>query len=463
MTDFVFDGAKYRIPPKQVQQANPVQMMLIDAVSQALADVNSSGSGGNEGKSSPEQWPFDRQRVGVVIGTIFGGEFGDQLQVGMRLPEICEQLIAALMRRGVSAEKAQSIADDYRRIVLKNRPALLDETGSFTASTLASRVAKTFDLMGGAAALDSDDTSGLAALMVAVDQLKTGSLDMILCGSAQRSMSLAAYEALDMTGRLVRSGRIEDIPHDCRQIIPGEGVVTLMLCRSSDAKRLGLPIYGVLDDVHQATLSVGSSSEVLNSADAEIVRRIGYLAGAHSLIRLVAETLRPTGDTMVAAKTNDGIVLQTTLQTDRSRIRQNSEGLHVGRTEQREFRQFEVSSKEAGTHSVRSGLRSPNSDESGYGSGGAANREPPPIGDVGPIIKTQHTSPKPTPVTSATMDLATTDRRLRTIRFAATNVGELKQLLAQTQQQPVLHSLMLALYDLRLRPSLLAPLRACSL
>ncbi len=268
VTDFVFDGAKYRIPPKQVQQANPVQMMLIDAVSQALADVNSSGSSGNEGKSSPEQWPFDRQRVGVVIGTIFGGEFGDQLQVGMRLPEICEQLIAALMRRGVSAEKAQSIADDYRRIVLKNRPALLDETGSFTASTLASRVAKTFDLMGGAAALDSDDYLDLAALMVAVDQLKTGSLDMILCGSAQRSMSLAAYEALDMTGRLVRSGRIEDIPHDCRQIIPGEGVVTLMLCRSSDAKRLGLPIYGVLDDVHQATLSVGSSSEVLNSADA---------------------------------------------------------------------------------------------------------------------------------------------------------------------------------------------------
>lgn len=338
--DFTFDGARYRIPPKQVQQANPVQMMLIDAVAQALAEMTKSAASKPERVDSPASksmtnepvWPVDRQRVGVVIGTIFGGEFGDQLQVGMRLPEICQRMTAAMLSKGISAEIAAKTADEFRKIILKNRPALLDETGSFTASTLASRVAKTFDLMGGAAALDSDDTSGLAALSVATDQLRAGICDMVVCGSAQRSMSLSAFEALDMTGRLVRSGSPDDVPDDCHQILPGEGVVTLMLCRLSDAQMLGLPIYGVLNDVGQRASDRRTAwtskakdlqgvQQTLNASDAVIVRKIGYLAGAHSLVRIMAEMLNPDvglfaqdsarhAEIPVATSTIDGIVIQ---------------------------------------------------------------------------------------------------------------------------------------------------------
>ncbi|MFO1001034.1 MAG: SDR family NAD(P)-dependent oxidoreductase [Planctomycetaceae bacterium] len=343
INDFTFDGARYRIPPKQVQQANPVQMMLIDAVSQALAEMTNASASLSEfiDPTAPKPtakepvWPVDRQRVGVVIGTIFGGEFGDQLQVGMRLPEICQRMTSAMLSKGISAEIAAKTAEEFRKTILKNRPALLDETGSFTASTLASRVAKTFDLMGGAAALDSDDTSGLAALTVGMDQLRAGTCDMVLCGSAQRSMSLSAFEALDMTGRLVRSGNPEDVPDDCHQIIPGEGVVTLMLCRLTDAKRLGLPIYGVLDHVGQRSNAIPKrspaeavlphqASQTLNAADATIVRKIGYLAGAHSLVRITAETLGSEVETFgpdagnhatipVATRTVDGVVIQADL------------------------------------------------------------------------------------------------------------------------------------------------------
>ena len=363
VTDFNFNGSKYAIPPKQVQQANPVQLMLIDAVTQALADVNSENTrragdvnplmtrGASETGSdplreddlppkgqtpfrTPESFPFDRQRIGVVVGTIFGGEFGDQLQVGMRLPEICQKMTTAMQRRGLPNQLSQQITTEFRHIVLKNRPALLDETGSFTASTLASRVAKTFDLMGGACALDSDDTSGLTALSVAADQLRSGTSDMIVCGSAQRSMSLSAFEALDMNGQLVRSGRPEDVPDNCRQILPGEGVIALMLCRLSDAKRLNLPIYGILGDVVQDNKRAGRdsspvqirtalevrSTDVLTSADARIIRKIGYLSGAHSLVRIAAETLlpqqharTPQSTMTIAAQTTDGVVLHAPL------------------------------------------------------------------------------------------------------------------------------------------------------
>lgn len=342
VTNFSFDGGSYAIPPKQVQQANPAQLMLIDAVNQAIRDLNRLGPeelhrdkrrpGAHKRTELP--WPVDRQRISVVIGAIFGGEFGDQLQVGMRLPEICGQLSQALVRHGITAPIAKQTADAFRQMVLKNRPALLDETGSFTASTLASRIAKTFDLMGGACALDTDNTSGLSALATAVDQLRSGVSDMVICGSAQRSLSLAAFEALDLGGQLVRSGRHEDVPDDCRQILPGEGVSTLILCRLSDAKRLNLPIHGILNNVIQdfeqtsGSTNTGfepieafsHSSTMLTAADARIVRQIGYLSGTHSLVRITAETLRSQTETnldsnqiSIAARTTDGVVMQTSL------------------------------------------------------------------------------------------------------------------------------------------------------
>ena len=278
ITDFEFDGEAYRIPPRQVSQANPVQMMLLDAVTQALNDSNDG------------EWIFDQQRVGVVIGTIFGCEFGNQLQLGLRLPEICQLVAEELQAEGKDAD-VEYIEKAFRDIVLKQRPALLDETGSFTASTLASRVAKTFDLMGGACAIDADDASGLAALAIAVDQLRSGQVDAMVCGTAHRAMDLSAFEDLHLSGRLVQSGRIEDIPDDCSQILPGEGVTTLLLCRLSDAKRLGVNILGTIGTVTQHTRPE-TPTQTHSSEDATLVRQIGYLAGSHSLVRLVRETLR---------------------------------------------------------------------------------------------------------------------------------------------------------------------------
>lgn len=280
--DFQFDGQKYRIPPRQVQQSNPAQMMLLDAVAQSLEDCRPGGTG-------PSDWPFSRERTSVVVGTVFGGEFGDNLQIGMRLPEISELLIGNLVREGVSAEDAKRICDQFAKEFLKNRPALLDETGSFTASTLASRIAKTFDLMGGACALDADCSSGLTALQICVDQLRSGERDLMVCGATQRSMNLAAFEQLDLSGRLVRSGRPEDVPDNCSRILPGEGVAVLLLCRLSDAVSRGLPIHGLVGDLQYEQSD--SKGTVLTADDAKIVRQFGYLFGAHSLVRIIAQTI----------------------------------------------------------------------------------------------------------------------------------------------------------------------------
>lgn len=311
---YQFDGQPYRIPPKQVRMANPVQMMLIDAVAQASQEVD----GG--------KWAMDRSRTSVIIGTIFGGEFSNQLQIGLRLPELCALITEELGRAGVSAGDATKIAKLYRDSMLQHYPALLDETGSFTASTLASRIAKSFDLMGGACAIDCDDASGALALMLAADQLRSGEADTVICGVAQRSLDLVAFKSLQLKGELLESGRGEDVPADCSRVLPGEGVAVLMLRRLSAAQQAGSPVYGLIDGFETGVKAKATAFKRSHMAEdainQTIARRVGYLPGAHSVVRLIAETIRWESSTPVSTRisgtTDDGFFVTAAVRSPKA-------------------------------------------------------------------------------------------------------------------------------------------------
>ena len=161
VTDFEYDWKKHKVPPKQIANANPLQFMLLDAADQALCDA------GYLSKS------FDRSRASVVVGTVFGGDFGCHLQMGLRLPESKKLIRETLKSHGIPSGQIDAVAEEFSEVLLTHMPALRDETGSFTSSTLASRLTKTFDLMGGAFALDSGDTSSLAAISAAMGLLRS--------------------------------------------------------------------------------------------------------------------------------------------------------------------------------------------------------------------------------------------------------------------------------------------------
>ena len=122
VTGFEYDWRKHKIPPKQLQQASPLQFMILDAVDQAIEQANY------------HHRPFNRQQVGVVVGTVFGGDYSSQLLMGLRLPEFLKLLAESLRRRGIAEPTINELSRSYTEILLKQMPALLDETGSFTAS-----------------------------------------------------------------------------------------------------------------------------------------------------------------------------------------------------------------------------------------------------------------------------------------------------------------------------------------
>ncbi|HTN75546.1 MAG TPA: beta-ketoacyl synthase N-terminal-like domain-containing protein, partial [Pirellulaceae bacterium] len=232
--DYVYDWKKHKVPPKQVANANPLQFMLLDAADQALRDAGY------------DQKPFDTTRTAVVVGTIFGGDFSHHLQMGLRLPEFRLTLAEVLRERGVSPAQIDTIAQQFEKVVLERMPALLDETGSFTSSTLASRITKTFNLMGGAMALDAGDCSSLFALQSGVDILLEGSSDMVVCAAGQCSMDAWTFRLAKLAGVLSHGNPKAAFDTDADGQVPGEGCGVFLLKRLSDARRDGDTIKAVI-------------------------------------------------------------------------------------------------------------------------------------------------------------------------------------------------------------------------
>ncbi|MDP1798869.1 MAG: beta-ketoacyl synthase N-terminal-like domain-containing protein, partial [Planctomycetaceae bacterium] len=234
ITDFVYDWKKHKVAPKQIANANPLQFMLLDAADQALRDA------GYESK------PFDRQRAAVIVGSVFGGDFACEMQMGLRIPEFQRYLRNEMLSRGVPENEIEQVVADYEQLLLKHMPALLDETGSFTASTLASRLTKTFDMMGGAFSIDAGDTSSMAAISAGIGMLLDQSVDMVMCAAGQRSMDITVYEGFSMRDGLAKGNPQPSFSQSMDGVVPGEGAAVVMLKRLADAQRDGDNIRGII-------------------------------------------------------------------------------------------------------------------------------------------------------------------------------------------------------------------------
>lgn len=234
---YQYDWRRHKVPPKQVAQANPLQFMLLDAADQAFND------GGFHEKT------LDRTRVGVVVGARFGGDFSNQLQLGIRLPEFNIELDDLLTKRGVPSDQLELVREEFRKKLMAVMPSLIDETGSFTSSTLASRITKTFDLKGGALAIDAGSCGSLAALQSAVDILREGSCDMVVCAAGQRSMDSMAYVAAGDSALLSSAQLRGTFDAEAQGSVPAEGCGVVLLKRLSDARRDGDKIRAVIRGV----------------------------------------------------------------------------------------------------------------------------------------------------------------------------------------------------------------------
>ena len=180
-------------------------------------------------------------------------------------------------------ERIATINREFSETLLRKWPSLIDETGSFTSSTLASRITKTLDLAGGAVAIDSGATSALSGLAICLDMLLSGDNDVMICAAGQRRLGPNAFEALSRAGLLAADGprNLLDAAYD--GIVPGEGVGAVVLKRLADARRDG-------DRIHAIIRGLGIAHGATNAAALELaVERATDFAGVEPADITVAE------------------------------------------------------------------------------------------------------------------------------------------------------------------------------
>jgi acyl transferase domain-containing protein len=274
ITDFAYDWKKHKIAPRQLETADPLQFMLLDAADQALRDA---------GRGSK---PFDGRRAAVVVGTVFGGDFARRLNTALRLPEFQATLARVMRELGLPQSSIDEVSAGFAEIFMRSHPSIYDQTGSYTSSTLASRIAKTYDLMGGAFAIDAGEASSLAALGAAAGLISSRACDWVLCAAGQRSMDVSLYEWYALKGVLSSGRPRRAFDSGADGFVPADGVGMLVLKRLSAALRDGDPIRTIIRSVGTGT-NPGSAKEALRLGMERALNLSGIEAEAVKIVETV--------------------------------------------------------------------------------------------------------------------------------------------------------------------------------
>ncbi|OXG03683.1 ketoacyl-synthetase-like protein [Flavobacterium araucananum] len=118
-------------------------------------------------------------------------------------------------------------------------------TGNIS-SILAARISYFLDLKGPSISIDTACSSSLAAVNMACDSLRNGSIDMALAGGISLFLTPRFHSLAGKTGMLSKTGLCKPFDNDANGIVPGEAVGIVMLKRLSDAIRDKDNIYAVI-------------------------------------------------------------------------------------------------------------------------------------------------------------------------------------------------------------------------
>ncbi|WP_161967675.1 type I polyketide synthase [Fimbriiglobus ruber] len=232
MDDITFDPLTFGITPKSIPNIEPLQLLLLEAVRQAIGDAGYLDR------------PFNRERTCAILG-VGGGGMPMSIAYGFRA---CMPLLDSIP--GLPIKSAQ---------IVESGKGMLPEwtEDSFPGILLnvaAGRVANRFDLGGPNMAIDAACGSSLAALYAGVRELNNGTSDVAIVMGGDAVQTPFAYVAFSKTHALSPQGRCRPFDAAADGIALAEGIGVAVLKRLADAERDGDRIYAVVR-------GVGSSSD----------------------------------------------------------------------------------------------------------------------------------------------------------------------------------------------------------
>jgi acyl transferase domain-containing protein/NAD(P)H-dependent flavin oxidoreductase YrpB (nitropropane dioxygenase family)/NADP-dependent 3-hydroxy acid dehydrogenase YdfG len=231
LDDMVFDPLRYGMPPKAIKAVDPLQLMTLEVVRQALQDAGYA------------ERPFNRERVSVIFGASGGaGDVGSQYAVRAETPRF-----AADRRRAAREQMPRRRRDAQMAELLPKWTE--DSFAGILLNVAAGRAANRYDFGGLNFTVDAACASSLTAIYLATMELQAGRSDMAIAGGVDTVQGPFGYLCFSKTQALSPRGRCSTFDAGADGIVISEGIAVVALKRLADAERDGDRIYAVIKGV----------------------------------------------------------------------------------------------------------------------------------------------------------------------------------------------------------------------
>ena len=219
---------EFRIPPKELEEMLPRQLLMLKVAGQALDDA--------------ELRKEDLLFTGVFIGTgldLNATNFSFRWSIRKMAPIWAEQLGLELSPQELD-EWTETLRDAAGPALTANR------TMGALGSIVASRIAKEFRIGGPSFTLSSEENSGLRALEVGIRALQEGSINRAVVGTSDMAGDLRSVLGRHALKPFSSHGRARPFDKHADGSIIGEGAAAVVLKRLEDAQQDGDRIYAVI-------------------------------------------------------------------------------------------------------------------------------------------------------------------------------------------------------------------------
>ena len=187
---------QYGMPPNTLPSIEPLQLITLEVVRQALQDAGYTNRA------------FAREQTSVILGV--GGGAGDLTSSTPSAPD-CPCSLTAVSE--VWDRLPEWSEDSFAGILL---------------NVTAGRVANRFDLGGVNYTVDAACASSLAAVYLATRELESGTSDMVIVGGAQTAQDPFATRRFSKTHALSPRGRCRTFDERADGIVISEGIGRLL-------------------------------------------------------------------------------------------------------------------------------------------------------------------------------------------------------------------------------------------
>lgn len=234
----VFDPMKWRIPPASLKSIEPIQLLSLEVAARAMQDAGY------------DKREFHRERTGVIFACAGSHDLGSSYAFRTMMRHFLPKV------DGLSPEGRQAIEESLAEVLPEWTE---DSFPGFLLNVIAGRIARELNLNGPNYTVDAACAASMAAFHAAIEQLRSGTSDMMLVGGADGTNNPFCYMSFSKTHALSPRGRSRPFDESGDGIALGEGIGVVVLKRLKDAEADGDKIYAVIR-------GIGSSSDGKNKS-----------------------------------------------------------------------------------------------------------------------------------------------------------------------------------------------------